>query len=546
MWLAKIAVFALCCLADGFVLRSAWTGRQIVAGEIRRGYFEPIDGAVGLAMDDAIRPIFPAFLLTERGALGVPPGVSAIAPLAAGAAFELQTEAPRAPYLLIGGEGPVPAPRNGRQPATGEAGLTDARTLGLADDRLVLLPWDGSRPWRDDAARLAQLHDHCVAADAPSRLTVAVDGDQLRIGFGRCALRATLAAPAPTLMAALAGPDWVTIQRQPAWRTERWYVWPVLAAVGLKVAATWWGLGAASALASSGVLALAALWWPVPAMLTWPIVCIAGLLAAFLRAALWLLARLPRRWRVPAAGLGLAGLAALALSRATAPHEFPPILHAHEDRGQPDACAIIGYSTAGGASLRRNFGGLRNLLDDGCARCRDTTASLAAGGEIMDWARDAYCSSPPSFGANGQVIFWGAANDDFLWGVLSVARLFVIGQQTIDLWQRNQPTAIHASYAYLDDQVAAIRGAVQCATDRHARFLYLHDFLVTDLVGGRDPERAAMLARRRAAVEAAGGTFVDLSARFGDEVGIAWFNDYLHPSYIAHQRVAELVCAQPE
>ena len=53
-----------------------------------------------------------------------------------------------------------------------------------------------------------------------------------------------------------------------------------------------------------------------------------------------------------------------------------------------------------------------------------------------------------------------------------------------------------------------------------------------------------MLARRRDAVVRAGGTFVDLYERFGPEVGVAWFNDYLHPSEIIHERVAELVCEQ--
>jgi hypothetical protein len=230
------------------------------------------------------------------------------------------------------------------------------------------------------------------------------------------------------------------------------------------------------------------------------------------------------------------------VTEAHRPHSFPPIQIAHPDTGQPNACAIIGYSTAGGASLRRNFGGLRVYLDQHCSRCRESTASLASGGEVMDWARDAYCTSPASFGAGGLVIFWGAANDDFLWGVVSMARLFVVGHQTIDLWRRNQQPAIRASQGRIDVQVAAIRDTIRCALSRGARFLYLHDFLITDVVAGRDPGRAAMLARRRAAVEEAGGTFIDLHARFADEVGIAWFNDYLHPSQSIHERVAELVC----
>ena len=51
-----------------------------------------------------------------------------------------------------------------------------------------------------------------------------------------------------------------------------------------------------------------------------------------------------------------------------------------------------------------------------------------------------------------------------------------------------------------------------------------------------------MLAARRAAVEAAGGTFVDLFEVFGPEAGVSWFNDYVHPSLLGHERIAELAC----
>lgn len=515
-------------------------------GQFRRGYFESFDGEVGLAMDDAIRPVFPAFLLTEHDELGVPPGVSAIAPLVPGAVYELAKDSTLAPYVVIGGETPLPPPASQRQASSGEGRMVGPRTLALQDGRLALVAWDGTRPWREDAARLSALHDACAPPDAAPALSVAVTEGQLEIRLGRCSLAEPLPSgvTSPTLLGALAGPEWVRVARRPGWAAQRWFVWPVLAAVVVKVAATWWGLGLPSTVASSSALAVAAVWWPVPAMLTWPVTFAVGLLAAIVRAGLLVLRKLPPRLRAPAALTGLALVAYVVVSHATQPRSFPPILHAHLDRGQPDACAIIGYSTAGGASLRRNFGGLRVFLDQGCERCRDATASLAAGGEVMDWARDAYCAGPASFGAGGQVVFWGAANDDFLWGVLSVARLFIIGQQTIDQWQRNQPAAITASLARIDDQASAIHDVVQCANSRHARFLYLHDFLVTDLVAGRDPDRAAMLARRRTAVEGAGGMFIDLYTRFADEAGIAWFNDYLHPSLIVHERVADLVCRQ--
>jgi hypothetical protein len=83
---------------------------------------------------------------------------------------------------------------------------------------------------------------------------------------------------------------------------------------------------------------------------------------------------------------------------------------------------------------------------------------------------------------------------------------------------------------------------MRCAQERQAGFLFLHDFLVTDMVTGREADRATMLARRRAAVEDSGGRFVDLLDVFATEAGVSWFNDYVHPSAIAHERIAELAC----
>ena len=185
---------------------------------------------------------------------------------------------------------------------------------------------------------------------------------------------------------------------------------------------------------------------------------------------------------------------------------------------------------------------MRSFLDLDCARCRDATGALAGSGETLAWMPDAYCASPASFGADGQVAFFGGANDDFLWGVTTLARLFIVSQQGIESWRSSQAPAAAASLARIDEQVAAVDVLMRCIHDRKAEFLFLHDFLVTDLPAGREPDRATMLARRRAAVEAAGGRFVDLLDIFRTEAGVSWFNDYVHPSLIAHERIADLAC----
>jgi hypothetical protein len=347
----------------------------------------------------------------------------------------------------------------------------------------------------------------------------------------------------------LAASDWIRITRRPGWNGESWIVWPVLFAILAKTAATWWGAGIVSALALAMLLLGAAFVVPVAATLTWPLTLALGLAAAVLRLTRMGLRHLPRRWLVPAAValVGLpAGLLTMRMTQAK-PASPPTILHTHEERGQPDACAVVGYSTAGGASLRgsmeqRGLRGIRSFLDRDCARCRDATGAIAGSGETMGWLRDAFCAAPASFGADGQVIFLGGANDDFFWGMTTLARLFVVSQQGIEPWRAGQEPVAAASLARIDQQTAAIDGLVRCVRERRARFLFLHDFLVTDMAAGREPDRETMLARRRAAVEAAGGTFVDLFDNFAAEAGVSWFNDYVHPSLIAHERFADLAC----
>jgi hypothetical protein len=283
---------------------------------------------------------------------------------------------------------------------------------------------------------------------------------------------------------------------------------------------------------------------PVPAMLTWPLMLIVGIAAVTLRALVWVARRIPPRRRAPAALAVLAVAGAAVVLNAIQPTQAPEIRRSRsdQDQDQPDSCAVLGYSTVKGEGLRGQQGGIRSFLDHDCQQCRHRTAGIFAGGETLAWLRDNYCGSPPSFGADGHVYVLGGANDDFLWGVLSIARLFIIGQQGVTPWRRNQVSAAAASRAQIDAQTSALADLIRCARSRGAQLLFLHDFLATDLSGGRGDDRAAMLARRQAVVETAGGSFADLLSVFANEVGISWFNDYVHLSLVAHERVADLAC----
>jgi hypothetical protein len=540
-------IFSLCCFADVFVLRTALTGLNIADGQFRRGYFEQHDSQAFLAIDNAIRPdMIPAFSLSDLGEMTVPPGMIAVAPLLSATTYRLASDSAVAPYMVIGEEAPVGPARPGLDVSPGEARLANMQTLDLRDARLALIEWNATLPWQEDAARLSALRDACMATTGRLTLTISVSESTLDVQLGKCFLhepRPSPAAAAP-LLATLAGPAWASVARQPGWVGERWVIWQAVVLIAAKVAALWWALGAPSAVAVSGALGLAALYVPVPAILTWPLTLVIAIGAAVVRLLVIIVRRLPARRRLHAALAALVLVGLFVISNSRQSESYPPFVRDHADNDLGDECTLVGYSTVKGEGLRRETGGVRSLVDRECAPCREKTGGIFAGGETLAWARDAYCATAPTLGERGLVTFLGSVNDDFFWGKLSLPRLFVVGQQGGQAWQESIVSAAQASFARLDEQAAAIEGLMQCVRTRGGRFLYLHDFLVTDLGMQRSPERAAMLERRRDAVTKGGGTFVDLSQVFAADAGISWFNDYVHLSTIAHERVADLVCGQ--
>jgi hypothetical protein len=371
-----------------------------------------------------------------------------------------------------------------------------------------------------------------------------VTKDGLEARLGGCSLVEAHAFRGQSLplLAVLAGADWLTVTRSPRWAANGGVVWPLVAGIAVKVATTWWGAGIASAAAVSLALAGAAVWIPVLATMVWPLTVLLGIAAAVLRLGVLGLQWIPRRARVPVM-IGAAALAAgFVASRETQPDSFPPIVHVYAEPARADRCAVLGYSAVKGEGLRHESGGIRAFLDSDCAACRHTTGGLFAGGETLTWARDAFCASDPAFGEQGLVTFMGGTNDDFFTGMVSIARLLIVSGQGGEPWRESVTAAAAASRKRLDVQTSAIASLGRCIQSRGARFLFLNDFLASDLLRGRDPDRAAMLEARRAAVEAAGGTFVDLFEVFGPEAGVSWFNDYIHPSLLGHERIAELTC----
>jgi len=539
-WGWKALVLSLCCVGDLVALQVIWTRTDIAEGQFRRGYFEEIDGEAGLAIDTAVRPdTLPRYLLTEDGSLEIPSGMTAVISLEAGQRFEIESDSRRAPYVVIGMEAPVAPAASDLSIQPGEARLRDARTLALQDGRLAFVAWNATQPWRDDFARLDAVQQNCAPEGGP--VAISITSGSLHVSVGRCSLIETVA---PALLAVAAGPEWAMISRTPEWKSERTIQWPMFGLIALKEVAIWIGFGLVSAGAVATALAGAALWAPVEAALSWAAVLIIAVAATILRTMTFALWKLPRWARLPAV-LTIAGSVAWLVAPGT--KQFPQrILRTHQYNGQPDLCGVVGYSTVKGEGLRQERGSIRHLLDEKCPRCRGKTAALFASGETLSWVRNAYCLSDPSFGEGGQVTFLGEANDDFLSGLsspraaLPMARAFV--QPGITPWRDNHDSAASASLGRIDDQVSAIEDLIGCVHFRGAQFLFLHDFMASDMQVDRQPNRAAMLARRRAAVESTGGTFIDLREEFGGEAGISWFNDAVHLSSIGHRRVAELAC----
>jgi hypothetical protein len=548
-WGLSIFVFALCCAADVFVTRPLWLRTDVAEGQFRRGYFERLGDEISLAVDGEVRPsTLPRFALTKNGELGIPPGMTLVGALAPGEQYELESDSALAPYVVIGAEAPVAPAASNLPPQPGEGRLVGGRTLSLQDGHLALVTWDATRPWREDAARLAALRASC--APDGERLALDAAGGRLEIRLGRCSLTEPLPSPpdAAPLLAVLAGPNWATVARRAGWMEERWIVWPLFAVVAVKELAMWWAFGLPSAAAVAAALAVAALRVPVDASITWPLTMIVAVVAAVVRTIVVLLRLLPRRSRLLAVLAVVAVVVGIRVLRTPKPYKFQSVMRARGDSEQPATCAVIGYSTVAGEALRGRPGGIRYLLDERCARCRDRTAALFAPGEPVATLRDAFCASPSWFGADGQVVFLGGANDDFLsalftpMGALSMARVFIA--PGIESWRHGYETAAAASLARIDQQVSALDGLMQCVHARRARFVFLHDFVVGDTIAGRPADRTAMLERRRAAVEAAGGTFIDLFDAFGAQAGVSWFNDSVHLSLVGHERVTDLACSQ--
>jgi hypothetical protein len=550
--LVLVAVLAN-LLVDALSYRNFWLQSKLQPGQLMQGYFEELPHRVGVVLEEELATsITPDISQDAAGNISVPPGNIVGIPLPPG--IELQVRSTRergVPYLVLG--------KMERLPELQPAWVTLAMPKRLAGRELVAVDWDAGRPWRFDAAWLEAIASRCGVKAEPATVIVEGRAQDVVLKIGECAAHIAV-SPVDRVLAVVAGPDWNVIERLDGWHSRVYATPPTLVVLMvlslLRIACSWFALGGIATTAIALTVASVSLWNTVPAMLS-------GILAtsAVILIAVWrgLALMFGVRWRWAATivwlllmvGAGGAGLKALM----HAAHASVRELDESERRA---SCLVTGYSSAAGTALRWGTQGLTGWLKGECRPCGGSVTQLAQAGGTLHWLRDHMCSHPlTSTGA--EVVFLGSANDDFLYWIDAAGdltgtlrRVATLGS-TVYSENPGLPgmrkvfgDAAQLSWALVEEQLARIREVLGCIRADGNNLIFAHDFLVLDLPAGRDDLRQRMMERKRAAVEDAGGTFVDLYDEFRDEAGVAWFNDFIHFSTIGHRRIAERVCTSIE
>ncbi|MEO8604267.1 MAG: hypothetical protein ABI629_16950 [bacterium] len=541
------ACLAVAC--DCGTLRFLWFANDVAPGQYQVGYFEEPGGVASLVFDDAQHTsVQPDVGLDAGGGLSLPPGRSIVLPLRDGVEYRVQVEDREwAPYCVVGSAAALADAGGGRAAFR----LMQGRTPTGRDGALTLAPWTVVRAWRDEQRSLQALRNAC-APDTPGAGLIARQRDgHVELEYGACTARLDAT---DGVLAVLAGPSWTSVDVSAAWRTQPSVRAGALLTVAgvalLRFATTATVVGAAAAMGLAALtLGLAAV-SPSAGLTAFALLLLIGCAAAGAR----LLRGADGVRSVRRLGLGYL-LILLPVGLAALPF-VPASWLAREPAAAPARCLLLGYSSVRGDSLRQDQsrgdwaarGGMWEALQRSRA-CAGSLARQARAAGRFSWVRDAVCDAAPSVLPGGKAIFFGGSNDDFLWARLRAGRVaqmvrlarYAYARPSVAQWQQLAAAAEVDSLAALPEQERALREAVGCLHAQEARFDYFHDFVAWDLAAPRSDARQQMLTARAAAVRAAGGRFVDVYAELAPEVGVWWFNDYIHPSAIAHRRLGEVL-----
>lgn len=539
-----VGVVAL-ILLDLALLAPILIRTSIAPGQLRRVYFEPAPGAPELLLDEDQSGYISEIELDSAGDLLVPAGRTIAIPLPVGADLSVETSAQElVPYLVLGAEHSLAGSR-------GVTRLGDALALRSDADTITTRRWDSGRPWSADRGWLRQLATDCALV-APATVSLQRRSDGITIRMGRCSGTAHVEAVSVNvpLLVVVSGPYSANVKRADReWQESRRVRWPLVGIALLRLLVLVGAVGLGPAVVGQATLVAAAWFWREPTLLAWvlsaPLAVL--VLCAVLAGRLW-----PRSSGAPWLAAGISALLQGALLYAVVSElDVGSFGRPRIDLNGDSRCAVVGYSTVRGDTLRIGSVGIAEQLNRDCPACRGNTSRFSREAQTLRWVRDTVCggSLPPA--SQGITQFIGGGNDDLFYrstrsselinGFLAFLK-YAVQPVGATAWEEAFHQTSNRILSTLDDQVADIAGIARCSTASGRRLRFAHDFLIWDLESGRHPSRQHTLERRRSAVLAAGGDFVDLYEIFGKSAGVSWFNDFIHPSAVGHAQIAQYLC----
>ncbi|MGZ3419701.1 MAG: hypothetical protein ACXVEE_17635 [Polyangiales bacterium] len=562
------------------LLRFVWISARPEPGQWTLTYFGRCGDEPGLISGTGVTEANPPIDIDRDGLVGLGPGQSLALPLGRGQSYSVQSPSDElAPYVVVLADmrGPRPAPPI-EQPAHRDAACATGATVpAVVDGQSSLVAWRASASYRDDVARLRALA--AASGEGGTRAHVRRDGDRIVLSIGTRSWSWTAAEGSTPALAVVAGPHSIRVERGGGWTLHRRVVSAALFAVLLLGAlhaallvAAFGDSAAVGCLAVPAALSLLTLhpgafgtgFLLLPVIGAWMLL---GAVAA-LRIG-WRLTRglrtTPLRRTLVIAIHGV--IVALIVG---APSRVPALVRSAiggepviEPSSRPARVVLTGYSTAAGVDVFPRGADAFHELATACPSSAGVIARQALPGHTFDALGELLRREVPTPRESVvTVLFWGAGNDDIFWPLLSRRQLggalvldayaLEAGLRSIESASLVHPTVLQvgraldraadASAALAPEQEHALRDTVLAVRARGDRFVYAHDFLATDMAGGRSTSRSLLRERRRAVVTAAGGTFVDLLDELGDQVGVAWFDDFIHPSAWAHLRISVSLC----
>lgn len=523
--------------------------------EVQQGAFEERAGKVEVLLDGA-RPDDNMDVLDGDHHFMGAGGVGGFALRANETIRITEASASPIPYIVVGADEPVP-----ERPGA-VTRFKGGRRVVASGRGLALEPWSEPPPYRMDAD-IADALERACAPTGDRTVVVRREGDGLFVTVGACGGRfetgVTSGQPVSLLVVASTGSYYVS--KDGGFLHEKGVrfgglVFIALVALVQSALLTFLArpVGAVGVLATAfaakflagPILVLVALWLFILAL--------AGLRGL---AASWRFLRVHPVAGTSLAAVTLAGVAALAFHFASKPNEANTQSIQFDERGAHPNCLLIGYSVSLNHSLLPGTPGMLEDLASQCPVCRGGAQRRARNGGLLPLLRDVACLDVPK---PREMVFYGGANDDFIYSAYRQGRMQTIrrmasavvnppasrspfvASMALAVWR----AAAEQSLEFIGEQTDLIKEAIGCAQRNNGGNLWFaHDFLVTDLdpALSREGARAEMLRRRRAAVDAAGGHFIDVLEASRETVSVAWFNDVMHLSSVGHRHVAELVCA---